>query len=380
MAIDFVSTFDLSAYALFLLSIILVIIFVKKDLFTFENKLFITIILASMLAIIAEALSWVWDGQSGDLASFLNWGFNILYGITPTGITCLWAIYIDYKITGKKRQFKKLIPYLLPFIVVVIIAITNLIVPVVFSIDSSNTYSRESTMWIVYFINYCVYLYIAYITFKNKKIVNQKLLISVVLIFVFPLIGATIQMVFYGLLLIGPMLGLAVAIVYIVLETISIQKDYLTQLNSRSKTDDYINHLIAKDKSFVVVMIDLDDYKKINDKHGHLIGDKVLIVFAQELLSLFKRNSMVARYGGDEFLIVSESTEMFDIKEFKSELYIALQKHQDEHELFASLKFSAGLSVYDPSKNLEHLLVESDNEMYLDKAKSKNKQRRKNDR
>jgi len=380
MSVEVLAKFDLSIYALFLLSIILTIIFVKKDFYTFESRMFRAIIFVTMFAIVFEILSWLWDGINGDLAYVLNYSFNLLFSIIPTGITCLWASYIDYKMFGDINRIRRRKFYLYPFIFVLLLSLINFFVPVTFTVSDLNVYHREPFLWLTYFANFSVYIYILLLVIKNKKIVNSALMFAVILIFIIPVIGATLQMIFYGLLLIGAMLALEVVIVYIVLETVSIKKDYLTKLNSRSKTDEYINRLIETNKEFVVIMIDLDDYKKLNDAHGHHVGDKVLIAFAQALLNVFKEKSMVARYGGDEFLIVTEYVSGFDLEYYKNMIYDNLQILSEELPLLQSLKFSIGSSVYNSTKNLENLLVDSDNEMYRNKAFNKNLQRRKDDR
>ena len=67
-----------------------------------------------------------------------------------------------------------------------------------------------------------------------------------------------------------------------------------------------MRHLMEDGKSFAVVMIDLDDYKHINDTYGHVVGDQVIRIFAKILDRLFSKDGMVSRFGGDEFLIVLE--------------------------------------------------------------------------
>jgi diguanylate cyclase (GGDEF)-like protein len=380
VAVEILSKFDLNVYAFSLLAIILVIIFVKKDLYTFESRLFRAILIMTMFAVIIEILSWLWDGVDGSLAYSLNYIFNLSFSMIPTAITCLWAAYINYKIFGDIKRVRKRVYYLYPFMFIAVLSILNFFFPLTFSISESNIYHREPFLWLIYIANFSIYIYMLFILIKNRKAMNTNLLLEVFLIFVIPLIGATLQMIFYGILLIGAMLALEVVIVYIILETVSIKKDYLTNLNSRAKTDEYINRLIEKNKEFVVIMMDLDDYKELNDTHGHINGDKVLIGFAQILTTVFKEKSMIARYGGDEFIVVSEYISEFNVEYYKDRIYELLHTYSEEMPLLSTLKFSLGVSVYDGSKSLENMLVDSDNEMYRDKAKNKNMKRRKDDR
>jgi diguanylate cyclase (GGDEF)-like protein len=62
--------------------------------------------------------------------------------------------------------------------------------------------------------------------------------------------------------------------------------------------------------SFYILMLDLDNFKNVNDKYGHLTGDKTLVEIAQVIMSCVGSNGLVGRYGGDEFIIfLSNKTE-----------------------------------------------------------------------
>jgi diguanylate cyclase (GGDEF)-like protein len=88
--------------------------------------------------------------------------------------------------------------------------------------------------------------------------------------------------------------------------------DKLTKLYNRSFLEPYLeNQLEATNMSrqkLSVIMIDIDDFKKINDTYGHSAGDSVLVVFSQVILRCLRRTDLVARYGGEEFIAILPST------------------------------------------------------------------------
>ncbi|MEH6343923.1 MAG: diguanylate cyclase [Bermanella sp.] len=94
---------------------------------------------------------------------------------------------------------------------------------------------------------------------------------------------------------------------YVDLETISIT-DKLTQLNNRTRTDVFfpkaIQKAMKKNQPLCAVLLDIDFFKKINDTHGHLTGDKIL----QSMAGLLKENAgqrdFIGRWGGEEFIII----------------------------------------------------------------------------
>ena len=76
----------------------------------------------------------------------------------------------------------------------------------------------------------------------------------------------------------------------------AIISDSILELTNRSK------------ESLSVIMIDIDKFKNINDTHGHIIGDKILILLANKLMSLVRKSDTIARVGGEEFAILLPNT------------------------------------------------------------------------
>jgi diguanylate cyclase (GGDEF)-like protein/PAS domain S-box-containing protein len=88
-------------------------------------------------------------------------------------------------------------------------------------------------------------------------------------------------------------------------------QDHLTKVDNRLSLQYRLNSLIAKmkrsDGQFSVVYIDLDNFKSVNDKHGHSVGDQVLIAFTKRLLGAIRKTDFLARVGGDEFVLILEN-------------------------------------------------------------------------
>ena len=87
--------------------------------------------------------------------------------------------------------------------------------------------------------------------------------------------------------------------------------DSLTGLGNRYMFDDRVKELMAvssrKDQPFAVLMLDLDNFKKINDNHGHLMGDRVLATVGSRLRNISRSADLIFRTGGDEFIILLET-------------------------------------------------------------------------
>ena len=87
--------------------------------------------------------------------------------------------------------------------------------------------------------------------------------------------------------------------------------DHLTGLANRSLLDDRFQLAIERAKrsqmAFALIMIDLNDFKAVNDKLGHLTGDQLLVAVSRRLVQSVRASDTVARFGGDEFVVIVES-------------------------------------------------------------------------
>jgi diguanylate cyclase (GGDEF)-like protein len=151
--------------------------------------------------------------------------------------------------------------------------------------------------------------------------------------------------------------------------------DELTQLSNRRFINMYLKKEFKRARklnySLAYIMIDLDNFKEINDTYGHQMGDKVLKELAQIFLENKRSNDIIARYGGDEFLIVLCNADKRNTLAFINRLRKKIQYHdficngQAIH-----LTLSIGMSIHSPasSETDEQLFERVDKALY--KAKS----------
>jgi diguanylate cyclase (GGDEF)-like protein len=84
--------------------------------------------------------------------------------------------------------------------------------------------------------------------------------------------------------------------------------DTLTQLANRRAFEKDLQNRIERKETFCLIMLDLDGFKAINDRYGHLAGDEMLREFSVELKGMFRATDLVARWGGDEFVAIAGVT------------------------------------------------------------------------
>ena len=99
---------------------------------------------------------------------------------------------------------------------------------------------------------------------------------------------------------------LSLLIVYFNIQSQGLNTDYLTGVNNRRHLDEYIATKIRNsiNKTFAAIMIDIDNFKSINDNYGHDIGDLALKDAVQIIKNSLRHDDFIARMGGDEFIVI----------------------------------------------------------------------------
>lgn len=157
-------------------------------------------------------------------------------------------------------------------------------------------------------------------------------------------------------------------------------KDSMTGLYNNRYVKDFLSGEIKdsqqKKHKLALIMLDIDDFKEYNDKHGHLKGDRVIEKIADILLDNVRESDLVARYGGEEFAIVLPQTTV------KTAYIIAerIRKNVEEYPFFGqqmlsrkNLTISLGATEMEDDDCLSTLLERADNALYQAKGNKKNR-------
>jgi len=156
--------------------------------------------------------------------------------------------------------------------------------------------------------------------------------------------------------------------------------DSLTQLWNRKKImeilEEELNRNYREEKSVGVVMLDIDYFKKINDTHGHVAGDKVLIEVAFRLKKALRNYDKIGRYGGDELLIVLPNCDKIYVHSIGERLRKAICTEKIETgagALTASISIGISVSTISSKKPATDLIKESDQALYQAKEGGRNR-------
>jgi len=154
--------------------------------------------------------------------------------------------------------------------------------------------------------------------------------------------------------------------------------DQLTGVANRSLLYDRLNHALAHAKrnqtKVAVFFLDLDGYKTINDMFGHMVGDQILIQIANRLSANIREADTVARFGGDEFILVLENIKSIEaVKPITEKILKSIAEPYRSNGNLCQLTTSIGISIYPlDGTTTEELINKADTAMYRAKQLGKN--------
>ena len=151
--------------------------------------------------------------------------------------------------------------------------------------------------------------------------------------------------------------------------------DYLTGLNNRQKFEMDINEEINRAQRyhhpFSIIMVDIDYFKMVNDTFGHDAGDIVLKEFSQLLMHNIRQADILARWGGEEFIILCPNTQIDGAKALAETLRVKIQEH-----IFGDIgqkTASFGVTQYQEGSDLKTIFLNVDNALYRAKEDGRNR-------
>jgi len=151
--------------------------------------------------------------------------------------------------------------------------------------------------------------------------------------------------------------------------------DFLTDLYNRRKSDEILENEWERYKrykrNFSIIILDIDDFKNINDKYGHNVGDKILNEFAGILKENVRKTDKIGRWGGEEFLIVCPESNLEESLIVAEKIRTGICKNKFEVDELITGSF--GISTAKEKESIYELVSKADEAMYIAKNKGKNR-------
>lgn len=360
--------------------IILLAIFNKfkdESLNNSSDKYYEKTLLATIAFSLFALISGIFNGTSYNFSQIILIISHSLYFFSESLIGYFYTNYILKRINLQEKREYKLILYI-PLILSIFFLIINLTKKILFTISIDNLYSPSKYLYLYNLIN-AVYVLIIITNlisyyFYNKNSKNE--IKSLILFTLLPVVSAGIQNYNYGIILGQVGFTLSELLIYFNNQKKEANYDELTGVYNRRAFNKRANKIYYSNKSMFLMLMDADDFKIINDKYGHLEGDKALIQIAYILnraINNTHKNYSLARYGGDEFVIVGNIQNKDEVAQLINQIEEEEKKYNKETNNKYNIKLSIGYALQNDNHTLlEDLIKEADALMYAKKRKRKN--------
>lgn len=316
-----------------------------------QNRRFQLAILCNLLLLIVTSLDYAFAGSGNEFylarrfTSFLN------FSCGPVIPLLLWSIFSEQKL-----KFAAYIPLMMS----AVICFLSMFYPLVFFIGENNSYGRGPLFFISILTS--IFYLIMIIRQPVKKIYSkhaERLFLMFIILFMIVSVAAEVivacQFINYNTSAVS-------LILYYLLLTIQTNiVDPLTGAYNRFMYEHEVQRL-EETSDFIITMLDINNFKKINDQYGHSNGDKCLTLLVDTFVSKLV-NAKIYRIGGDEFVIISKKCTMDAVKTMIDGIKMLLNEQQ--------LDFAYGSCEYKKGEAIADTLDKADQLMYADKKNSK---------
>lgn len=315
------------------------------------------------------------DAQFLKISIPAKWIFNMGYFLVCGWFAYCWFLYSETKQNSRFiREPKYMAVLLVPMAIIAIIVLSSYFTKLTFYIDDQGKYHRGPLNVIQMFCAYGPILSTsvkAYMKSRKARLYLQKKELQSLAVFIIaPILTGLAQFFVTDVPLLCVGITFSAVFFFTSLQDHLISIDPLTDLNNRYQLEKHLEQAmdaqhVWQDELYLCVL-DMDHFKNINDKFGHIEGDRALKIFAGILKRNCKNSSdFVSRFGGDEFIIVSKSS-----KEYVQQLCenILAEVHEKASELPYKFGVTIGVAKYSGKyKNSAEFINSADKEMYQSK-------------
>lgn len=333
---------------------------------TTENRRLLLVYFGVAGFAVLDWLDFLLEGSGFSIS--LHYAVNLMYFTTAIMIPFFWFRYVLAKLRIHHKLGKKVI-FLLPAILAIAIIVLSPVTKWFFYIDEFDEYHRS----VLYYIQPAVslfYLFIPTVLYLYKAIKGDentsKASARLYILGIIPILAGIGEIFVTGIPLIVPSVCILLMVMFMSLQGEMISTDSLTETNNRREFEKHIKTLDENDRA-TLILIDIDNFKMINDAFGHVAGDNALIRVAKALKDQCKkRAAFLARYGGDEFVIVLHTDNYNDSSTFVGAIKQAVLATNIGEDVKLSISCgSSDLNLKDHT--LSQCIAEADTELYKDK-------------
>ena len=336
-----------------------------------QKRLFILLICSALAAMLCDLVYVAVANEQGDISRVVNslaCSFYFLFKFTSFS---LLSLILEYIFNENYNRLKKMGAAASVLSVILIVSLViNSFTGRLFFITHDNEYVRGDWYSILVIIPYSLMLFILFNMFVSRKNITKSLL-TLALISIFPVgIGSMLDLLWAEKFLSWPSYFVSLLFFYLFIMRRNALIDSLTNIYNRRGIDEYLLSIAksASRKEYVFIMVDMDRFKEINDLLGHAQGDNALRDAAEILCSSVRRSDFVARYGGDEFVVIAAAK---NVETIIQNIHSKFEEFNVTQGRPYMLKLSCGGDIYrqDDPRTPAEFLAWVDSLMYAEKER-----------
>lgn len=240
----------------------------------------------------------------------------------------------------------------------------------IFYFDQAATYHRGSLFLIPIAVGFFYYTWLMISIMKNDSKYEKDDMLFLKYVFFMPVLGVSLQLYFVEFHIVWPSVALALLLYYIFLRELQFKYDVISGIMNRKAFESEMEIYNGRD-NVALVVLDLNDLKKINDSKGHHAGDKAILISATVLQESFEKIGKAYRIGGDEFCALCAGASEADIAKSLKKLENLLIEVNNIHDMKIELAYGCAFYMKEEDKSIYETFKYADRRMYEHKAKLK---------
>lgn len=338
-----------------------------------KQKYFMGMTMCNIFILLADSIIYLFRGHASIQALAMTHIACISYFALQVVLGYMWFMYALSKLFPK-HEFRRRTRciFCIPVWIGLVMAVVSPWTQWFYSLTEGNHYMRGRFIWVDVVLD-GIYLIAVILIVVRELIQNtqmrEKSLYVILLFFPLPtIIGNVLQFMFYGLSITWICSAFSIFLLFMNLQNNQIARDTLTGLYNRRQMEKQFSWEIGKlsnaDDLLYCMMIDVDRFKQINDKYGHVAGDEALKMVAKILRACIPERAFIARYGGDEFIVIGHVVDESEIHELIGQ--IKEKEKEYSKDVPYEITLSVGYIMYSSKDTItvDDILSAADEKMY----------------
>jgi len=347
---DLPGWFYCDLYSLFIMIFVLVNVYKNIEERDRQQRAFMGMLKTTILLLALDTVTKL-DGRPAPVNYFVTAADCLSIAIGPL-VMVFWMRYLGCALFpgGEEKADKWVATAFFLFAVNAVISVFSVPFGWVFYFDEKYVYHRGPGFLVSALFMLSMILLSEVFVFVNRSRIDRRHIFSMNFFLVPPILCGAVQTLLYGSSLILSGFAFSELIVFVHIQNGSMNVDYLTGAYNRRQLDRQIREKIrlsTQAHTFAAILIDLDNFKSINDTMGHNVGDCALEDTVAILRESIRTNDLLARYGGDEFCIVLDTATEAELTTIIVRIEEKLANFNRDGDRPYKLSFSMGYQVYD---------------------------------